>query len=222
LQPFLDDSDVVSDDVTIDSGDRRNGTLLNANGFMIAAPIFLDALDIARYQLGLLKPLIRRSFLSEHEIRFDPSLHIGEDFSLFIELLLAGARWRQIPDAYYVYRRRKGSLTNDRRQHIEGRLKSDSALLARPDVQREPELARVLEKRVQRLREFATLLAVLELAADRKWSALARWAASDPRLAPLVLGTAARHAYHWSKRRLRTSRAAPATREPYSPNPEEA
>lgn len=204
LSPLFADADVLSDDVVIEEDGKRPRRLLASNGFRVAAPVRLSAADLARYGLGLLQPVVRKRFLSEHGIRFDESFRIGEDFSLCVELLLAGARWTQVGDAYYVYRRRHGSVTSGRREHLEGRLASDSALLARADVRAVPELARLLEERVSWLRDLVQLLTLAELAQARKWKPLARMLRSSPRLAL----TAARHGYHVARRRIRSRRLA--------------
>ncbi len=43
--------------------------------------------------LGYLKPLISRSFLKAHDIAYDETLRIGEDFNLCLKSLAAGARF---------------------------------------------------------------------------------------------------------------------------------
>lgn len=196
-------ADVVSDDVVIEEPGKRTRTLLASNGLRVSEPRALEPADVARHGLGLLQPVVRREFLLEHEIRFDPSLRIGEDFCFLVDLLLAGARWLQVGEAYYVYRRRPGSVTSGRRDHIQGRLASDTALLERPGLQAEPELRRLIQDRVRWLRDFDRLLSVVELARAREWRALAGELRSDPRLAPVVARTAARHGYHEARRRVR-------------------
>ena len=208
LSELFGDSDAVSDDVMIEEAGSRTRTLLASSGLRVADPIRLQAVDLARHQLGLLQPVVRREFLLEHRIRFDGSLRIGEDFRFLVDLLLAGARWTQVGEAYYVYRRRPGSVTSGRREHIEGRLESDSALLRRPGLDAEPELRRLIEERVRWLRDYERLLTVLELGRRRDWSAIARAVRSDPRLVPAVALTAGRHGYHVARRFVRSRRAA--------------
>ncbi len=195
LVPHLVDADVASDDVLIREPGGRTRTLLATGGFGRPTPARLAAADLARHQLGLLKPMIRRSFLEEHGLRFDPTLRIGEDFCLFVDLLLAGARWMQTGDATYEYRPGSGSVTAGRREHLRGRLESDTRLLERPGVRADPELRALLERRVAWLVDLDRLLA----ARERGGRSLARALVADPRLAR----TAARHAYHVARRRLR-------------------
>jgi succinoglycan biosynthesis protein ExoO len=189
-------ADAVADDLRMTSPNQRGVSLLRSRGLKLAAPVTLDFMDVASYQLGLLKPVIRKSFLDAHRLRFDPSLRIGEDFCLFIELLLAEARWVQLPDAYYSYTRADDSLTSDSRRHIEGSIRFNQALLSSASVRAEPGLVAILERRERWLRDFAQLVEAGALVRDRKWRALGRLLAADRRAARVLVQTAARHAYH--------------------------
>lgn len=201
--------DVVSDDVLILSGQSRSKRLLPWRGLDISAPVRLRAIDMASYQLALLKPVVRASFLTEgHGIRFNSKLSIGEDLYFFIELLLAGARWMQLPEAYYVYTRGSTSVTSDARRHIEGSIDSVAALRARADVRAHPELRALLTRRERWLRDYASLLDVLGLARDRRWKALVAALSHDRRAVPTLAATAARHALH-KVVRFRRGRAKP-------------
>ena len=62
--------------------------------------------------LGFLKPMIRRRVLERTGIRYDPSLRIGEDDALIVQLLLAGARYRLMPQAGYFYRKHGSSISH--------------------------------------------------------------------------------------------------------------
>ena len=198
LTPLLAEADVVTDDIVIEEAGKRTRRLLASHGLRAAEPFELRPADLARNGLGLLKPLVRRTFVRDHGIRYDGSLPVGSDFCFFVDLALAGARWIQVPDAYYLYRRRAGSVTGDRREHLQGRLASDSLLLARPGVQAHAELRGLLEDRVGWLRDLDRLLE----AHERGGRALARAVVADPRLAR----TGARHGYHVLRRRVRAAR----------------
>ena len=64
-----------------------------------------------RAGFGYLKPLMRRSFIEQHGLRYDPRLRIAEDYDCGLRCLLAGARWRIVPAAYYVYTIGRPSLS---------------------------------------------------------------------------------------------------------------
>lgn len=63
-------------------------------------------------ELGYLKPLLRRAWLLEHDLLYDESLRIGEDFDLVLRALLQGARYRYVPTPAYRYRRHAGSISH--------------------------------------------------------------------------------------------------------------
>jgi succinoglycan biosynthesis protein ExoO len=61
--------------------------------------------------LGFLKPLIKAELLQQLNVRYDTSLQISEDAKLILELMAHGAKAFLMPEAYYRYRRRKGSVS---------------------------------------------------------------------------------------------------------------
>ena len=76
-----------------------------------------DSRDLATFHYGLLKPILRRSFLMETGIRYDETLRTGEDFVLYAELLFLNAKAILISEAYYVYTMRVGPLSGRMSPH---------------------------------------------------------------------------------------------------------
>ncbi len=64
-----------------------------------------------RRELGFIKPLMRRSFLDAHTIRYCESMRLGEDFELYARALALGARLLLVPAQGYVSVVRKDSLS---------------------------------------------------------------------------------------------------------------
>lgn len=64
-----------------------------------------------RGELGFLKPLIRRSFLDTHGLRYDESLRLGEDYALYVRALAAGARFRVVGACGYIAIERGDSIS---------------------------------------------------------------------------------------------------------------
>lgn len=62
--------------------------------------------------LGYLKPVFRLDWLRRHDLRYDETLTIGEDFDLVSRALAAGATYVFAPFAGYRYRRRSGSISH--------------------------------------------------------------------------------------------------------------
>jgi succinoglycan biosynthesis protein ExoU len=80
-------------------------------------------------EYGYLKPLMSRSFLDAHAIRYRPGMRLGEDYEIYARALAHGARFRLVPPAGYISVEREGSLS---RTHSERDLRelrdSDLAL----------------------------------------------------------------------------------------------
>ncbi len=68
-------------------------------------------------EIGFIKPLIRRSFLEAHAIRYDESMRLGEDFDLYARALAAGGRMRLIPWTGYISVMRARSLSTHHSRH---------------------------------------------------------------------------------------------------------
>ena len=91
-----------------------------------------------RKELGFLKPLIRRSFLDRHELRYDESLRLGEDYAFYARALLAGARFLLLPTAGYVSVERTGSLSvHHTRRDLERLRDNDRTLMKLTNLRQE-------------------------------------------------------------------------------------
>jgi succinoglycan biosynthesis protein ExoU len=80
--------------------------------------------------LGFLKPLVRRSFLDAHGLRYRPELRLGEDYEIYARALALGARFVLTPPAGYVSVERSGSLSRDHGEEELRRLRDCDAELA--------------------------------------------------------------------------------------------
>jgi O-antigen/teichoic acid export membrane protein len=65
-----------------------------------------DAIDF-----GLLKPLIRASHVRTHQVHYDEQCRYGEDFRFYLDMLVAGGSLLIVPEAYYRYTERIGSVS---------------------------------------------------------------------------------------------------------------
>lgn len=132
------------DELLVHEGETEPfGTLSRATGAEVQAvvPVDLDRLvdcetgGSSPYRLGLTQPIIRREFLEANHLRYDEDLRVGEDHRLYLELLLAGASWIQIPTAHYVYVQRRSSATSSAQvPTIESKLRVCESVLARPSL----------------------------------------------------------------------------------------
>lgn len=70
--------------------------------------------SVRRGELGFLKPVVRRSVLPKPPV-YDPALRLGEDYDLYVRLLLAGARFRLSRHVGYAAGIRANSLSGSHR-----------------------------------------------------------------------------------------------------------
>jgi succinoglycan biosynthesis protein ExoU len=85
----------------------------------------------SRAEFGYFKPLMRRSFLDRHGLRYDERLRLGEDYALYAHALALGARFLVTPPFGYVSLLRSDSLSaRHTRQDLE-RLRDVDTQLAR-------------------------------------------------------------------------------------------
>lgn len=86
----------------------------------------------ADFTLGYVKPLLRRSALERHGVRYDEALRIGEDYIFLAELFAHSARCAVDPSAGYRYVRHAGSISAVLdAAHIDAMLCADDRLAAR-------------------------------------------------------------------------------------------
>jgi succinoglycan biosynthesis protein ExoU len=151
LKAAADGHDFIADDLiqVIDGADRSTGQPLWFTDNPVARDVSLaffvetNIPKASRYrrELGFLKPLMRRSFLEQHALRYDEAMRLGEDYDFYIRALAAGARFRLIPAAGYVSVMRSDSLSaRHSRNDLAALEAADHRLLAtarlNPDEQR--------------------------------------------------------------------------------------
>ncbi|WP_417671694.1 glycosyltransferase family 2 protein [Roseibium sp.] len=70
-----------------------------------------------RHDFGYLQPLIRRSFLAEHKIRYREDVRAGEDLLLNLAILAAGGRAFYVNEPLYVYATPVGAVSRGASPH---------------------------------------------------------------------------------------------------------
>jgi succinoglycan biosynthesis protein ExoU len=86
-----------------------------------------------RGEFGFLKPVIRRSFLDAHGLRYSRHLRLGEDYDLYARALICGAVFELLPSCGYLARVRANSLSGRHRTEDLRRLAAASRALLRAD-----------------------------------------------------------------------------------------
>ncbi len=183
-----DNADVVSDDIhtyVVRSspsyvGKPKSWRLLSHQGLTVTEPRQLGILEFTQFDLGLLKPIIRRSFLQRHSLRFNVSLNHTVDFHLYFEMLATGARWLQLPSAYYFYYWHSGSMTRNTIALAQDVIKSSKALLNHPAVAADAALASAIKRRLQEWQANLAYHTVWSLLKQRRFASLARLLFEQP------------------------------------------
>lgn len=135
---------------------------------------------------GYLKPLIRRSALDRHALRYDETLRNGEDFHLILDLLLSGGVVWFCPDADYLYTRRTGSVSDRiRLDDLSALMAAGNRSLAR--IAGRPQLSALMARRQAELADLMTAETVLRAIKARRIGAARAALADRPAALPLIL-----------------------------------
>jgi succinoglycan biosynthesis protein ExoO len=195
LLAYADNMDLISDDVYIVHKSFSKPTkyvfwsLLEEHGLNISkVPRQLSLLDLVRYDLGPLKPIIRRSFVERHHLAYDPTVVRGEDFLFFFEALASKARWLQLPHGYYVWTSdRAGSLSSARLvlwQHIIDNLQS---LFDHPTVIKDVALTTALKRYVHKIQNTLTVATFRRMIRNRRFAEVTQSLLRQPSVLLLIV-----------------------------------
>ena len=92
-------------------------------------------------ELGYVKPLMRRAFLEENNLYYDPEMRLGEDYDLYCRILARGGRFGLTdPQGYLAYETPDSLSRNHSSHDLRQLVRSDQQLLAQkvisPDARR--------------------------------------------------------------------------------------
>ena len=134
----------------------------------------------SRPALGYLKPVIDLTFLRRHAICYRPTLRIGEDYDLVLQLLARGARYRLTGEFGYFYRKHANSVSHRMAaSDVERLIEADTAMLA--SAQDAPKsLARACRIRRRSLERALAYSQLIDALKSRNWAAAVRLAATHP------------------------------------------
>ena len=114
-------ADFIADDSYLieDGSSTPWSTIISESGMKINSIKQFEAADFILtdiegrpgLRLGFTKPLFRRDFLLKNQIEYE-NIRVTQDFWFDIQCFLHGAKFFLIPEAYYFYRARKGSLVS--------------------------------------------------------------------------------------------------------------
>ena len=99
---------------------------------------------------GLLKPMFLRSFLERHGLRYAEDVRHGEDFLLYFEALLSGARFVTLAEAGYHWTLRNSGQSRTVVDYP-SQMRDVQRLQERPDVRQDARLMSLLDDRSRAL-----------------------------------------------------------------------
>jgi succinoglycan biosynthesis protein ExoU len=143
---------------------------------------------IRRGELGFLKPLMSRAFLDRHGLRYDTALWLGEDYDLYMRMLLKGARFGLTRQPGYGAVVRAGSLSGQHRTaDLEALMQASRRHLGSPGAT--PEARLWIRRHLQATRAKYLLRACLDRKASGGLRDALRFALSPPsRFLPILQG----------------------------------
>ena len=109
---------------------------------------------------GILKPMMRKAFLTDKKLRYNESLRSGEDFILYAEMIFLGARAILTSRAFYVYSTRVGAISGaaspaSRSAHrFDLMVEAQDELATRYKTQITPSVAKAMRECRQRLQSI--------------------------------------------------------------------
>ncbi|APG94972.1 glycosyltransferase family 2 protein [Sinorhizobium americanum] len=147
----------------------------------LTLPAFIESNVIFRseHNFGYMKPVFERRFLADHDLAFDESLRIGEDYILLASALACGGRCAVEPSAGYTYHIREGSISRVLKlEHIDAMMAADEAFLQRYAL--DPLSRKMQRKRARGFRQARSFLLFVEYLKKRSLAGALKTALADP------------------------------------------
>ncbi|MEL6493918.1 MAG: glycosyltransferase family 2 protein [Cyanobacteria bacterium J06623_7] len=111
---------IADDSYLIEEGTQTPwSTIIRESGIKVSTIQQFDCADFIMtdiegrpgLRLGFTKPLFKRQFLVEHQIKYQ-NIRVTQDFWFDIQCFMHGAKFCLVPEPYYFYRARPGSLVS--------------------------------------------------------------------------------------------------------------
>jgi len=190
-----DDWDFVADNIAFI--DARNAHIAHPIECFEPEPRFLDLAAFvegnisrrgaSRGEIGFLKPVMRRSFLDLHGLRYREELRLGEDYDLYTRALVRGARYKIIHSCGYGAIVRHDSLSGRHRTLDLKRLcEADRSILDAENLPRRAQ--RALERHERHIRRRFELRRFLDEKRERGIVAAGVRALTRPAALPAIVG----------------------------------
>lgn len=153
---ILDDF-IAQDENGVALDERSLSDSRGAGELTVADWIGLNRVSHGEVSFGYAKPVMRRSFIEAHSLRYDESLRNGEDFHLVLAAMISGAKvWFSATPGYF-YTRRTGSVSRRAHDdHLRALLVADRATEARLNAMDEKQALAFMRERRRNLESLMT------------------------------------------------------------------
>lgn len=132
--------------------------------------------------LGYLKPVFRRQFLAQHNLRYAPQLRNGEDFHLMLDALMAGAQLWYLPEALYRYTTGAASISSTLDlDHARVLIAASVDFIGENAGKLPPDLISAMKVRRRRLQDFATAETMLRALKAKRFGTASKALFTNPR-----------------------------------------
>ncbi len=147
---------------------------------------FLQPKAADKHDLGYLQPLLRRSFLVEHNLRYHTDVRVGEDLLFNLEFLACGGRAYYVDEPLYVYAMPVGVISRAASPHSRSTVNTGPLALALGDLWKRlqegltPEENQAFAHRLRALKRGASIAAFHRARAKSDFAEMARLFAREP------------------------------------------
>ncbi|MBD2197365.1 MULTISPECIES: glycosyltransferase family 2 protein [Calothrix] len=178
---YQENADMIADDLYLikDGEEHAWSTLIKESGEYIPEikqinPVYFVKTDVygkKGLHLGISKPLFKRHFLMQENIQYNQGIKVAEDFWLALTCLVRGARFSLVPEPYYFYLARPGSLvyTNKITFLTQNCAATVTFIEKEQILSKLPQLADALSANYRVLQDYLSYYKIVEPLKDRKW-----------------------------------------------------
>ena len=167
-------ADLIVDDLHLieDGASSPWGTMISESGRTINSITEISAADFVYssiegtkdLKLGFSKPLFRREFLHQHQIKYNPTIKVTQDFWIDMECFLHGASFFLVPEPYYFYVARPGSLVSSNKiKRVEDECRATKEFLNNHEyLQQNPQVLAALLKKQKETQQWLDYYQIVE------------------------------------------------------------
>ncbi|MEM7592161.1 MAG: glycosyltransferase family 2 protein [Cyanobacteria bacterium P01_A01_bin.83] len=163
---IADDSYLVEDGVSTPWSTiiRESGTKVSSiQEFEAAEFVLTDIEGKPGLRLGFTKPLFNREFLVKNQIKYE-KIKVSQDFWFDMQCFLHGAKFFLVPEPYYFYRARPGSLvSSDKIGRLHEECEAIERFLTNTDyIEQNPQLESALKLKMRETSIWLNYYLVIE------------------------------------------------------------